>query len=409
MLRFHHRLRAAVACVMWATSASFASLALANPDPNDWEAVLAEAHGQPVYWNAWAGEERINAYIEWVANQVDERYGIELIHVKLGDTAEAVSRVVAEKQAGNDDAGSIDMIWINGENFAAMKANDLLFGPWADALPNYPLTDPENTPAVRYDWTIPVDGLESPWSSSQVVFYYDTALVEDHPNNMRELLEWASQHPGEFAYPRVPNFLGNAFITQALLELADDTEIFYSPMQEQDFDSATAPLWAFLDELHPHLWRSGRAFPSNSADLRRAMGDGEISIALSFSTAEASGAIANYELPDTVRTYVHDSGMIGNMSFLAIPYNAQHKAGAMVVANYLLSPESQAKKQDPDVWGSNTVLVMQTLSAEQRALFDDIDLGIATLPPDELGEVLGQPHPSWVDAIADEWQSRYVN
>jgi putative thiamine transport system substrate-binding protein len=394
---------------MWAAPVSFASLALANPDPNDWEAVLAEAHGQTVYWNAWAGEERINAYIEWVANQVDERYGIELIHVKLGDTAEAVSRVVAEKQAGNDDAGSIDMIWINGENFAAMKANDLLFGPWADALPNYPLTDPENRPAVRYDWTIPVDGLESPWSSSQVVFYYDTALVEAHPNNMRELLEWASQHPGEFTYPRVPNFLGNAFVTQALLELADDTEIFYSPMQEQDFDSATAPLWAFLDELHPHLWRSGRAFPSNSADLRRAMGDGEISIALSFSTTEASGAIANYELPDTVRTYVHDSGMIGNMSFMAIPYNAEHKAGAMVVANYLLSPESQAKKQDPEVWGSNTVLAMPTLSAEQRALFDDIDLGIATLPPDELGEVLGQPHPSWVDAIADEWQSRYVN
>jgi putative thiamine transport system substrate-binding protein len=101
--------------------------------------------------------------------------------------------------------------------------------------------------------------------------------------------------------------------------------------------------------------------------------------------------------------------MIGNMSFMAIPYNAEHKAGAMVVANYLLSPESQAKKQDPEVWGSNTVLAMPTLSAEQRALFDDIDLGIATLPPDELGEVLGQPHPSWVDAIADEWQSRYVN
>ncbi|AVI61373.1 ABC transporter substrate-binding protein [Halomonas sp. GFAJ-1] len=383
--------------------------AAAAPDPSDWEAVLEEASGQTVYWNAWAGEERINTYISWVARQVEMQYGIELVHVKLGDTSEAVSRVLAEKQAGNDDRGSVDMIWINGENFAAMKANGLLFGPWADAMPYYALTDPDNTPAVRYDWTIPVDGLESPWSSSQVVFYYDTALVENHPNNMSELLEWTKQNPGEFTYAQVPNFLGNAFITQALLELSDTTDIFYDPMQEEDFDAATAPLWEFLDELHPHLWRSGRAFPSNSADLRSLMGDSEISIALSFSTTEASGAIANYELPDTVRSYVHDSGMIGNMSFMAIPYNAQHKAGAMVVANYLMSPEAQAEKQDPEVWGSNTVLAMHTLSPEERALFDDIDLGIATLPPSELGDVLGQPHPSWVDAIADAWQERYVN
>lgn len=383
--------------------------AAAAPDPSDWEAVLEEASGQTVYWNAWAGEERINTYISWVARQVETQYGIELVHVKLGDTSEAVSRVLAEKQAGNDDRGSVDMIWINGENFAAMKANGLLFGPWADAMPYYALTAPDNTPAVRYDWTIPVDGLESPWSSSQVVFYYDTALVENHPNNMSELLEWTKQNPGEFTYAQVPNFLGNAFITQALLELSDTTDIFYDPMQEEDFDAATAPLWEFLDELHPHLWRSGRAFPSNSADLRSLMGDSEISIALSFSTTEASGAIANYELPDTVRSYVHDSGMIGNMSFMAIPYNAQHKAGAMVVANYLMSPEAQAEKQDPEVWGSNTVLAMHTLSPEERALFDDIDLGIATLPPSELGDVLGQPHPSWVDAIADAWQERYVN
>ncbi|TVP52204.1 MAG: ABC transporter substrate-binding protein [Halomonas sp.] len=401
--------RDSLGITMALTMLAIAFPAAADPVPSNWESVLEEAEGQTVYWNAWAGEERINAYIEWTARQVDERYGIELVHVKLGDTSEAVSRVLAEKQAGNDDAGSVDMIWINGENFAAMKANDLLFGPWADSLPNYPLTDPDNTPAVRYDWTIPVDGLESPWSSSQVVFYYDTALIEEHPNNMNELLAWVEQNPSEFTYPQVPNFLGNAFITQALLELVDDTSIFYEPMQADDFDEATAPLWMFLDELHPHLWRSGRAFPSNSADLRSLMGDSEISIALSFSTTEASGAIANFELPDTVRSYVHDSGMIGNMSFMAIPYNAEHKAAAMVVANYLLSPEAQAEKQDPEVWGSNTVLAMETLSSEQRALFDDIDLGIATLPPSELGEVLGQPHPSWVDAIAEKWQERYVN
>ncbi|MCA1770528.1 MAG: ABC transporter substrate-binding protein [Halomonas sp.] len=380
----------------------------AAPDPADWDAVLEEARGQSVYWYAWAGEERTNDYIQWTADRVAAEFDIELVHVKLSDTAEAVSRVLAERQAGNDDRGNVDMIWINGENFATMKANDLLFGPWSEQLPHYPLTDPENTPAVRYDWTIPVDGLESPWSSSQVVFYYDTALVDNHPRSMPELLDWARSNPGEFTYARVPNFLGNAFITQALLELAEEADLLYEPMQEEAFDEVTAPLWAFLDELHPLLWRSGRAFPSNSSELRRLMGDSEISIALSFSTTEASGAIASFELPDSVRSYVHDHGMIGNMSFMAIPFNAQHKAGAMVVANYLLSPEAQAYKQDPRVWGSNTVLSLEALEPADRARFDGIDLGIATLSPDELGEVLGQPHPTWVDALAEAWQTRYV-
>ncbi len=35
----------------------------AASDPGDWEAVLAEARGQTVYWHAWGGDQRINAFI----------------------------------------------------------------------------------------------------------------------------------------------------------------------------------------------------------------------------------------------------------------------------------------------------------------------------------------------------------
>lgn len=380
----------------------------ADPDPGDWESVLDEARGQTVYWYAWAGEERINDYIQWTARQVAGRHDIELVHVKIGDTAEAVSRVLAEKQAGNHERGNVDLIWINGENFATMKANDLLFGPWSEQLSHYPLTDPDNTPAVRYDWTIPVDGLESPWSSSQVVFYYDTALIDEHPRSMPELLDWARENPGDFTYARVPNFLGNAFITQALLELAEDTDILYEPMREEDFDEVSAPLWAFLDELHPHLWRSGRAFPANSSELRRLMGDGEISIALSFSTTEASGAIANFELPDSVRSYVLDEGTLGNVHFVAIPFNSPHKAGAMAVANFLLSPEAQAHKQDLAVWGDRTVLDVARLPEADRARFAIDAENPAMLAAEALEKTLPEPHPSWMTALQEAWRERYV-
>ena len=100
----------------------------------DWSDILAKARGQTVYFNAWGGGEQINAYIAWAAAELDSRYGVTLAHVKLADTADAVARVLAEKTAGRNEGGSVDLIWINGENFAAMKNAGLLFGPFAESL-----------------------------------------------------------------------------------------------------------------------------------------------------------------------------------------------------------------------------------------------------------------------------------
>ncbi len=54
---------------------------------SDWSDLLAKAEGQEVFWNAWGGDERINAYIAWVGERVAADHGITLRHVKLADTA----------------------------------------------------------------------------------------------------------------------------------------------------------------------------------------------------------------------------------------------------------------------------------------------------------------------------------
>lgn len=179
-----------------ATLLAVALPALANPDPADWPGVVAEAEGQTVYWNAWGGDTRTNRYIDWVAQQMQAQYGIEVEHVKLDDTGSAVARVLAEKQAGNHDDGSIDLIWINGENFAAMRESDLLFGPFAEALPNFALTNAADNPEVVTDFTLPTEGFESPWGKAQITFYYDSAQTESPPQDMPALLTWARANPG---------------------------------------------------------------------------------------------------------------------------------------------------------------------------------------------------------------------
>lgn len=382
--------------------------ASASPDPADWAALEREARGQSVYFNAWAGEQKANDYIAWAAAQVEQRFGIRLVHVKLADTGAAVARVLAEKQAGNHHRGAVDLLWINGENFAALKATGLLFGPWAEQLPNFALTDPEHTPAVRFDFSVPVDGYEAPWGKAQLVFYHDAVTADEPPRSIAALLSWAAQHRGQFSYVRPPQFLGTTFLKQALLELATDRQALYAPVEQADFAAVTAPLWTYLDALHPHLWRSGRAFPDSGPALRQMLADGELSLAYTFNASEVAAAIANRELPASVRPYVLDAGTLGNMSFLAIAFNARHKAAAMVVANFLLSPEAQARKSDPRFWGSPTVLAMAQLSAEQRAYFSALPALPGSLPSSTSERLLAEPHPSWVAALNRAWLRRYV-
>ncbi|MFU8881072.1 MAG: ABC transporter substrate-binding protein [Rhodobacterales bacterium] len=381
--------------------------AMAEPDPKDWDSVLQEARGQTVFWNAWGGDPRTNDYIAWAAQQVQDQFGVTLEHVKLSDTATAVSTVISEKAAGQTDGGSIDLIWINGANFAAMKKNDLLFGPWSEDLPNWALVDPEENPALTADFTVPVDGLEAPWSMARVVFYYDSARVDAPPRTMLEFLDWTQANPGRFTYPQPPDFMGTTFLKQALLELVTRRDVLYAPVEDANYEAVTAPLWDYIAALTPDLWRQGQAYPQNGPAQRQMMADSEIDIAISFNPGEASAAIANFELPDTVRSMVLEGGTIGNASFLAIPFNANAKAGALVVANYLMSVEAQLHKQNPDVMGTPTVLSMGKLTPEDAARFAALDLGIATLSPADLGPALPEPHPSWMERIAADWETRF--
>lgn len=382
------------------------ALVRAEPDPTNWSAVLEEARGQTVYWNAWGGSTTTNDFISWVGDRVSEDFGVTLEHVKLTDTADAVTRVLSEQQAGQDADGAIDMIWINGANFAAMKDAGLLFGPFAEDLPNWAIVDTEGK-TVQADFTVPVEGYESPWAMAQVVFMYDTQDIVAPLGSMAAILEWSHANPGRFTYPQPPDFLGTTFLKQALVDLTDDRSALSRPVDEADYDAVTAPLWAFLDDLTPTLWRQGRAYPATGPAQLQLIADGEVDLAISFSPGEATAAIANNQLPPTVRTFVLDKGTIGNASFVAIPYNSGSKAGAMVVANFLLSPEAQVRAQDPAVLGYGTVLNMGALTAADRAAFDALDLGIATLSPEQLGAVQDEPHPSWMTRIAEDWQSRY--
>ncbi len=372
-----------------------------------WDEIEKSARGQTVYWNAWGGDEKINAYIAWVSEQVKDRYGVTLQHVKVADIAESVSRILAEKYAGRHEKGSVDLLWLNGENFHTMKNNGLLFGPFSERLPNYAIVDTVTIPSTQMDFTEPVDGMEAPWGKSQIVFIYDPPQLPNPPKSAAELLAYAKAHPGRFTYPEPPDALGSTFLKQILLELTDQRDALQKPVAETSFGPVTAPLWGWLDELRPHLWRQGQAYPQSTPALRQLLADGEIDIAFSLNPNDASAEIAKGNLRDTVRTYVFAGGAIANTHFVAIPYNSSAKEGAQVIANFLLSPEAQAHKLDPNVWGDPTVLGLAKLTPADRERFTKLKPGVATLSPAALGAPLPEPHPSWMERLETAWRARY--
>ena len=370
---------------------------------------LEAASGKTVYFNAWGGDDKINAYITWAGEQLKDRHDISLVHVKLNDTSAAVSRILAEKAAGRQTGGSVDLLWVNGENFASMKRNNLLQDEdWVSKLPSWQFTNTVELPAIRLDFAEPTDGRESPWGRAQLVFAHDSAVTPTPPRNAAALADFIQANPGRFTFPQPPDFVGLSFLKQILLEVVADTSPLYAPAENSDFETVTAPLWDWLDAVGPNLWREGKAYPANYPMLRQLLADGEIDIAMAFNPADASAAIARGELPGSVRTYIHDGGTLANVHFLAIPFNANAPDAARVVANFMLSPEAQIRKADSRVWGDPTVLSMTRLTATDKAAFDALPRGVATLSEADLGKTLAEPHPSWMGAIEAAWKARYA-
>ena len=168
-----------------------------------WDEVVELARGGEVNWFLWGGSDNINQYVtEYIGGRLAEEYDITLNRVGLSDTVEAVNIVLGEKESGVTDSGSVDMIWINGENFRTMKQGGLAYCGYTEVLPNNSLINWDN-PAIANDFGVPVDGCEVPWSKAQFAFAYDTNRTEEPPRSIGELIEWVEANP-----ERVDGWLG---------------------------------------------------------------------------------------------------------------------------------------------------------------------------------------------------------
>lgn len=371
---------------------------LTSASDNRWQAIEHDARGQTVWFNAWGGDPAVNKYLDWVSGEVKRDYAITLRIVHIADAADTVKRIQTEIKAGRTKNGSVDLLWVNGENFRTLKEANLLQTGWAEQLPGWRYVDMRKP--VQEDFSVPVEGAESPWGSAQLTFIARRSQTPEPPQTPQALLAFATRYPGTVTYPRPPDFTGTALLEQLLINLTRDPDALKQPPDARTFAAVTASLWRYLDNLHPLLWREGRDFPASTARMDTLLASGTLRLSLTFNPQHAQQKVATRALPDDSYSFGFRDGMIGNVHFVAIPVNARAQAGAQVVANFLLSPEAQLRKADPAIWGDPSVLDPAKLPPDQAA-------ALAARQPSSQPPVLAEPHAAWVNALEQEWLRRY--
>ena len=364
------------------------------------------AKGTTVTFYGWGGDEKLNQWLDTTfAETMKEKYDITMERVPM-DIDQVLSQLAGEVQGGEEE-GSIDMIWINGENFQSAKENNMLYGPFTEKLPNFQkYVDTENED-VTLDFAYPIEGYEAPYGKAQFVMLADTAKTPDLPTSTEELKEFVKKYPGKVTYPALPDFTGSVFVRNVIYDICGYEQFLDMKAEKEVVREAVAPAMEYLRSLNPYLWNEGKTFPDSSTTLDGMFADGEVALFMTYGAYDVAVKIADGAYPETVQSFQFEKGTIGNTNFMAIGKNSGNKAGAIVAINEMLSPEIQADRYD--TMKVLPVLDNSKLSEEQKALFDKVDLGKGTIPQDELlSKRLPEMPAELVPIIEEIWAEEVV-
>jgi len=330
-----------------------------------WNDVLAQARKEgTVNWFHWGGSNSLNTWIDQVVKPEMAKLGITLKTTRITDTKNAVDLVIADNAAGKGlGKGTVDLIWINGENFYTLSTQRLLMGAFADKLPNsknffFDAKDPRSKLNLT-DFGHPTGLAELPWSGDQFICHIDTARLKaaDAPSTMAQFEAYLRKNPGRFTYVKPPHFNGNTFVNQILYATnPDGSDPFQKRAKDlgvQNFIKASKAGFELLKRIEPFLLggggrdgvRGNPLYPVDQNAQQTLLVNGQVDMACRFGKYHAAIEIKEGRLPRTVQNIIFPKdGMISNKNYVVIPGNSPSPAAAMVLANLLGSVENQISK-----------------------------------------------------------------
>lgn len=369
--------------------------------------VACQTAQQPIVrMTMWQGDPQINRYMnDWVVPEVKKRFGIRL-EIAPGQGNELVKMLLAEKEAGKTQSAT-DLVWINGETFFQLRQIGALDGPFVQQLPNAALLDLES-PFIGTDFQQKTDGFECPWGNVQLALIYDTLRTPQPPRSLAAFEEYVKNHPRKVTIPY--EFTGMTLLKSWLWAFArQEGETLDGPFDEAKYQRLSARLFDYVRRLKPHLWRRGETFPESLAAMHQLFANGELDFTMSNNDNEVDNKISQRVLPPTAKSFVFESGTIQNSHYLGIPKGAPNAAGAREVINFLISPEAQLKKLNPQVWGDGTVLDLRKLKPAERAAFENLpERKNAARRADIQPFALPEPAPEYMIRLFEDFRKHII-
>lgn len=314
----------------------------------------------------WGGSKEINKFMdEVIAVNLEKNENIKLNRVPISNIKDTVNKLIVEKQAGKT-SGSVDLIWINGENFKELKKADILEKNIGKNLENLKYV---KTSTLEKDFGEPIDGYEIPWGEAQFNFIYRGTGKIPFKNYM-ELMEYVKSNPGKFTYPEVNNFTGSAFVRNIAIDILGYKNI--ENMSEKELENNLQIVWNYFNEIKPYLWREGNTYPESEGKLDTLYENGEVDVTMGYTLNKVTSKITAGQYPNTSKSFLLEKGTLFNNHYLAIPANGKNKIEAEKVIDYLISPEGQLLKQEPKNWGDLTILDVDMLNENEREKFKSL-------------------------------------
>ena len=333
-----------------------------------WQEIEQNAKGKTVTFMMWQGDPLINKYVqEYVVPEVKKKHSITL-NVVGGQGNAIVTTLMTEIEAGKK-ASEVDMMWINGETFFQLRQINGLYGPFVERLPNNQFIDWES-PFIKYDFQQEVNGYECPWGNVQLALIYNSEKVKSPPMDLVELETWVKANPGKFTIGN--DFTGMTLLKSWLTHLAGGAGSLDGKFAQEKYATHASQLWAYLNRIKPYFWNQGKSFPVSVAQMHQLFANGEIWFTMSNNDSEVDNKILQGVFSETSRAYIPSIGTIQNSHYIGIVNHSSNKEAAMVVCNFLISPQAQERKLHPNVWGDGTVLSISKLTPEWQTKFKSI-------------------------------------
>lgn len=327
-----------------------------------WADVQAQARKEgAVNLYYWGGSDLLNIWMDNVVAPALRAEGITLNLARVTGTKDAVDLVLAEMGAGKGvGEGSVDAIWLNGENFATLSQQDALFGSFAQLLPNarnieWKSDDSRSMLNLR-DFGVETKSQEMPWSGEQYVCAVNRARVSerDTPSTFEELRAYLEANPGKFTYVKPPHYIGNTFVQAAIYAFNPDgngAQPFQSSLDElgvAELARLVTPGLEYLKGLEPLLLGANGGKPRYPEDIAALDGlflNGEVNFDCKFGLFAVATGLSTGTYPAEAEEFIFPEGnMIKNKNYLAIPANTPNPAAALVLVNCMASVDAQISK-----------------------------------------------------------------